>query len=153
MGAEKIEDTISRLESQMYGHNYQVTFGLHIFENCYNLDDFKREVKQNYKDSRPEEVQPIPLTEADLWEDINFALNYRGDSGAGLSLSGGKEKMLKVEQDKYKTFIKQFINKEIGIYSYPDEEGIPAYSVFWDFRFIVFTNDNKCLFIFGAASD
>ena len=137
----------------MYGHNYQVKFGLQIFENCYNLDDFKRKLKQVYKNSRPEEVKFIQLTEADLWEDIDFALNYRGDSSAGLSLSEGKEKLLKEEQEKYKAFIKQYINKETVIYSYPDEEGIPGYAVFWDFRFIVFTNDNKCLFIFGASSD
>ena len=153
MRADRIEDTFSQLESLMYGHNYQVKFGLHIFENCYNLDDFKRKLKQVYKNSRPEEVKPIQLTEADLWEDIDFAFNYRGDSGAGLSLSEGKEKLLKKEQEKYKAFIKQYINKETEIYSYPDDEGIPGYTVFWDFSFIVFTNDNKCLFIFGAASD
>lgn len=153
MAAEKVENIIKRLEKLMYGHNYQVKFGVNLFEDCYNFADFRGKLKQIYKDSRPDTVQPIPLTEKDLWEDIDFAFRFRGDSSAGLALSESKASILEKEQAKYKAFIKQFIDEEANIYSYPDDEGIPAYAVFWDFRFIIFAKENKCLFIFGAASD
>ncbi len=138
MGAVQIEDTISRLENLMYGYNYQVTFGLEILENCSNLDDFKNELKRLYKDSRPEKIQPIRITESDFWEGIDYALNYRGDSNAGLSLSENQEGDLEKEKAKYKAFIQQCIDKETEIFSYPDEEGIPAYAVFWDFEVVRF---------------
>lgn len=153
MAAERIEDTIKRLENLMYGHNYQVTFGVNLFMDCYNFDNFRGKLKQLYKDSKPDKVQPIPLTEKEFWEDIDNAFRFRGDSIAGLTLSESKADILEKEQAKYKAFIKQFIDEESKIYSYPDEEVIPAYAVFWDFRFIVFAKENKCLFIFGAASD
>jgi len=57
------------------------------------------------------------------------------------------------EQEKYKSIINDYINQNTKIYYYADEQGIPGYPVWWDFRFIVFVDDGNCLFIYGSASD
>lgn len=78
---------VDNLKHQMSGHNYQVTFGVDIFDNCITTDDFKRKLKQTYPNSRPESIDLIQFDKTD-------------------------------------------------IYSYPDEEGIPGYAVYWEFAFL-----------------
>ena len=137
----------------MYGHNYQVTFGVDIFDNCITTDDFKKKLKQTYPTSRPESIDLIQFNKTDFWEEIDYGMTYRGDNTAGLKLSSKKEEQLVTEQLSYKTFIDQFISDKTEIYSYPDEEGIPGYAVYWKFAFFVINVDRPSLFIYGSASD
>ncbi len=53
-------------------------------------------------------------------------MTYRGDNTAGLKLSS----QLVTEQSSFKAFIDQFIPNKTEIYSYPDEEGTPGYTVY-----------------------
>ena len=41
-----IINIIEQLEKLMYGHNYQVTFGIDVFDNCPSLNDFKINLKK-----------------------------------------------------------------------------------------------------------
>jgi len=150
---ENMRDILDQLEHLMYGYNYQVTFGIDIFENCTNLDEFKINLKNRFPDSKPELANLILCDIADFWDEINFGLNYRGDSVAGLTLDEKKSEKLEILQLAYKDLLRQFINEKTKIYSYPDEEGIPGYPVYWDYRFVMKTDDDKCLFIYGSSSD
>lgn len=147
-----MRDILDQIEHIMSGYNYQVTFGIEIFENCTNLDDFKINLKRIFPNSKPETVKLIPFDVADFCDEINFGLDYRGDSTAGLTLDEKKNEKLKTLQLAYKDFIRQFINKNTKIFSYPDEEGIPGYPVYWDYRFVIEAND-KYIFIYGSSSD
>ena len=101
------KNIIEQLEHLMYGYNYQVTFGIDIFDNCANLDDFKNNLKKKYPDSRPETTNLIFIDTADFWTEINFGLNYRGDSSAGLTLNEKENINLEKLQTLYKNFIGQ----------------------------------------------
>ncbi|MDR3669022.1 MAG: hypothetical protein P4L35_19505 [Ignavibacteriaceae bacterium] len=41
MTLEEFETTLYKLENVMYGHNYEVIFGIDIFENCSDIEEFK----------------------------------------------------------------------------------------------------------------
>jgi hypothetical protein len=150
---ESMRDILDQLEHIMYGYNYQVTFGIDIFENCTNLDEFKINLKKRFPYSRPENANLILYNVEDFWNEINFGLNYRGDSAAGLRLDEKENEKLEKLQLSYKDFLRQFINENTKIFSYPDEEGIPGYPVYWDYRFVVQTDNDKCIFIYGSSSD
>ena len=150
---ESMRDILDQLEHIMYGYNYQVTFGIDIFENCTNLDEFKINLKKRFPESRPEIANFILYNVEDFWDEINLGLNYRGDSAAGLTLDEKANEKLEKLQLSYKDFLRQFINENTKIFSYPDEEGIPGYPVYWDYRFVVQTDNDKCIFIYGSSSD
>lgn len=153
MRANEIKATLNTLEHLMYGYNYQVSLGIDIFEDCKTLDDFYRQVRLRYKDIKPENRQPVHLSETDFWEEIDYGFAFRGDGSAGLTLTLRKEEKLRLEKTKYKSFVQQFLSQRTKIYSYPDEEGIPFYVVYWGYAFILLNDDGPSLFLFGAASD
>ncbi len=146
-------DILNQLERLMYGYNYQVTFGIEIFENCINLDQLKVSLKKRFPDSRPEIANLIRVDYTEFWNQVNFGLNYRGDSSAGLTLTEKKQEKLGKIQTAYTDLLGQFISENTIIYSYPDEEGIPGYPVYWDYRFVIQTDKGKFLFVYGSSSD
>lgn len=95
----------------------------------------------------------IPFPNDALLEDIMDKLDFRGDNMAGLALTEEKENTLKVLQQQYLDHIRHFINDKTKSFCYADPEGIPGYPVFWEYRYVVFTDDNKIILIYGAASD
>src|SRR5689334_19860310 len=97
-----IPHILDQLEHLMYGHNYEVTFGIDRFTNCTTLEAFAINLKKVYPDARPENVTPIKVDGNHLWEEINFGLNYRGDKESGLSLTEDRQKLLEEIQDAYK---------------------------------------------------
>lgn len=143
----EIQKNLKRLEKLMYGHNHQVSFGLNVFDGCYNLDYALNKVEELYRDFKTEKVCSDQIDKEDFWSEVNFGLSYRGDYGAGLSLTKEKEGELEKHQAIYKDFISRFINPKTQFYSCTYLEG-----VFWDYNFLLITGD-KGLFIFGAASD
>lgn len=147
-----IKEIIERLEHLMYGHNYEVCFGIDIFDGSASAD-FKKSIKAKYPDTNPDKYPLTELTAQEFFEDIQDKFNYRGDHGAGLTLTKEKEIDLKAIQSKYFDFIKQFVNTNSKFYYYSDPDGIPGYPVFWDYRFVVFAENNKILFIYGSSSD
>ena len=153
MPSENISDLIKRLEHLMYGYNYQVTLGIDVFENCPNLDYFKNEFKKKYPLSKPETINLVPISIVDFWEEIDFGFNYRGDKSSGLTLDKKQQDQLEKLLASYKDFIHQYLNEKTKIYYYPDEEGIPGYPVFWDYSFVVQTDNNKFVFVYGSSSD
>ncbi len=152
MTPRDIGTTLYQLEQLMYGYNYEVKFGIDFFDHCTNLEAFKAALKKAYPNSQPDEITLVPMSLDDFWEEINFGLDYRGDTWAGLSLNQEREEKLKQRQKEYKEYISSFINHNTTIYNYPDEKGIPGYPVFWDYRFVLLS-EGKCLFIYGSASD
>ena len=148
-----MRDILDELEHLMYGNNYQVTFGIDIFENCINIDDFIIRLRERFPHSKPENTKLIPFNVEHFWDEINFGLTYRGDGISGLKLDKKKNEELEKLQLAYKDLLKQFINENTKIYSYPDDEGIPGYPVYWDYRFIIQNDHDKCLFIYGSSSD
>ena len=153
MTLEDLQTTLYRLEKVMYGYNYEVTYGVDLFENCSTEEEFKARLKQSYPQSKPEGVPLIPLTADDFWEEINFGLIYRGDRSAGLQLDENGQKIFDELQRQYKDFIYQHIDHEAKLYSYPDDTGIPGYPVFWDYRLVIQSPFNRYLFIYASSSD
>jgi hypothetical protein len=153
MTFEDLKTTLYRLEKVMYGYNYEVSYGMDIFENCATVEEFKMNLKKTYPGSKPNEISLIPITVNDFWEEINFGLSYRGDTWAGLRLDEkGQGTFEKLEKD-YKDFICEHIDNTTQFYSYPDTSGIPGYPVFWDYRFVLESSKRKFLFIYASASD
>jgi hypothetical protein len=149
----EITETLRRLEKLMYGYNYEVTCGLDIFDNCGTIDAFQEQLNERYKKVKAEGFHPILFDEAEFWEEVNFGLNYRGDDAAGLKLTTAKEEKLLNEQERFKTFINNFIGGTTKIYSYPDELGIGGYEVYWGFTFLLLNVDKPSLLIYASASD
>jgi hypothetical protein len=149
----EIRDVLKRLERLMYGHNFEVTFGMEIFEACDNYINFIDRLKILYPDASPENQTPIPHDFNSVIEAIQICFDYRGDNGAGLVLTEKRNQQVLIEQQKYLNFISAFSAGAVNAFSYPDETGIPGYRVWWDYKFILFNEKNRCLFIYGAASD
>ncbi len=137
----------------MYGYNYEVCFGVELFENCASYDVFKTNLKESFPKSNPETTTPIQFDKSFFWEEIEYGLNYRGDNSAGLILKETDKPKVEELQQKYVAFLKEFITESTEILSYPNDVGLPGYPVFWDYRFILFNEKDQCLFIYGSASD
>ena len=149
---DNIKDIINRLQKLMYGLNYEVCFGVDIFEGE-TEQDFKKKIINKYPETNPEKYPLTELSRQELVEEIGEYFDYRGDSGAGLTLTEAKEIELKLFQKKYFDFVNQYINANSKFYYYSDPNGIPGYPVFWEYRFVIFCDNKTILFIYGSASD
>lgn len=146
-------EILDPLEKLMYGYNYQVEFGIDVFDRCYSIADFKRQLKGKYPDAQPEDTSLVMISEQDMWVEINYGLDYRGDGGAGLSLDAVQQVKVDELQKQYRDFIHSFIDAQTILYIYPDMKGIPGYPVWWDYRFVLQANDHTFVFIYGSSSD
>ncbi len=124
-----IKKTIEQIEHLMYGVNYEVCLGVDFF-NVTTEDDFKTQLKAKYPDANPSGIPFTEVTYQEFYEDIQDKFNYRGDSGAGLTLTAKKELELKNLQNQFFDFINGEINKQSKFYFYPDPDGILGYPVF-----------------------
>jgi hypothetical protein len=146
-----IKEIIEQLEDLMYGYHYDVCFGIDIFDG-HTFEDFNKSIKAKYPDSNPYSCPLTEVTKQEFFDNITAKFDYRGDDGSCLELTEEKEADLKIVQGKYFDFIKQFVNEYSKYYYYSDAKGIPGNPVFWEYRFAVFTNNDKILFIYGSCS-
>ncbi|HLP53076.1 MAG TPA: hypothetical protein VK154_19445 [Chitinophagales bacterium] len=153
MGQIDIDIVMHRLSQLMCGYNYEVVFGLKVFDNCNTVEQLKSRLKITYPHSSPENVPLVSMAVEDFWEEINYGFDYRGDDVAGLELSPAEEIQLKELQQSYIRYIEALIIPGTEIYSYPDDRGLPVYTVYWGFHFAIFTTQKRCVFLFGAGSD
>jgi len=145
------DEIVQQIEHLMYGHNYQVTFGLDILEHCQSIEEAKAQVQQKYPAANMENIQQID--EQDIWKNVEYAFSYRGDAGAGLELLPEEEKQIEILQKRYTAFLKQFLMKTTSLYWIVDACGIPGYPVFWEYRYLCVNNTGKSLFVYASASD
>lgn len=151
MTIENIKTTLYKLEKLMYGFNYEVCLGIEIFEGCSDIDNFKICLKKTYP-GIDLGVSPIAISIVDFWEEINFSLTYRGDKRLGVELVVKNQEAFESLEKEYKNFLTSQIKPNVKIYSYPDHTAIPGYPVWWDYRFII-QSENSYIFIYGSASD
>jgi len=144
---ERIEALHRQLEKLMYGHNYDVSFHFHLFTNCQNTTDFDKEIKANCSEFYDESNCVIIRDVNDFWDQINFALTFRGDEGAGLSLTQSEENELDIVQQEYRNFINGFISPETKILDCPTGQGI-----FWGYNLFL-KNLDQSLHISAFADD
>ncbi len=147
-----INDTIKQIEHLMYGYNFEVCIGIDIFNGKTNID-FEKAVKEKYPNTNPQLYPLSSLNKDELLDDIIEKLNFRGDTAAGLTLTEEKEIKLKALQQKYLDFIGQFINEQTKYFYYSDPDGIPGYPVFWDYRYVLFADNDKIVLVYGSSSD
>lgn len=147
-----IYDIIKQIEHLMYGYNFEVCIGIDIF-NGKTTADFKKAVKEKYPDTNPDLYPLLSLDKDEFLSDIIDKFNFRGDKGAGLTLTEEKEIKLKALQQKYLDYIGQFINEQTKYFYYSDPEGIPGYPVFWDYRYVLFADNDKIILVYGSSSD
>ncbi len=136
----------------MYGHNFQVCLGIDIF-NGEATNDFVQAVKKKYPKTNPDQYSLLSLNKDELFDDIIDKLSFRGDKGAGLTLTQKKELKLKTLQQAYIDYIRQFINGQTTYFAYPYLDGLPGYSVFWDYCYVLFTDNHKIVFVYDSSSD
>ena len=150
---KNIGETLRGLEELMYGYNYNVAFGLDIFNSSPTLDEFRKQLYEKYNEVKAENIQPLLVDDGQFWQEVNFGLTYRGDEGAGLELTPEKEEKLLREQQRLTTFIKQYISKQTKIYRFSEELGVAFVSVFWGFTFLLLNENKPSILIYGSASD
>ena len=153
MQLDLIKTSLYRLEKLMYGYNFEVCFGIELFDDCTSYESFKTKLKKTFPDSTPENVIAVEVDSLSFWEEINHCLNHRGDRSEGYWLDNNNQEQIESEQKKYTDYLATFVSDNAKIFAYPDEKGIPGYSVYWDYRFIIFGEKGSCLFIYGSASD
>lgn len=147
-----IDEVVKEIERLMYGKNFEVCIGIDVFHGT-TMTDFERCIKEKYPGTNPNLYPLVPLDKTELVDDIKDKLNFRGDDAAGLTLTEEKELQLKTLQQKYVDYIEQFLNDKTKCFYYSDTDGIPGYPVFWDYRYVVFTDKDKIIFIYGSSSD
>jgi hypothetical protein len=148
-----IKENLNRLEKLMYGHNYEVTIGVDIFENCPTIEIFQKQLSDKYEKVKPQNFQPILFNKEDFWTDVKLGLEYRGDNVGGLKLTPKAESDLLKEQQNFTAFINYFISEKTKFYSYPEDLGMTGYIVYWGFTFLLLNPESPSLLIYGSASD
>lgn len=148
-----LKDIIDQIERQMSGLNYAITLGVAELGKCKDLDAIKASIKKTFPDSDAFNVELNETTEQDFWSILNDTFAYRGDEGSGLDLTIQEEEQLSAIQNEFKNALKERFLNNPKVYSYPDETGIPGNPVFWDYRFVICTVNNECIFVFASASD
>ena len=150
---ENIKTILARLEQLMHGPNYQAEYNVDIFDNCETLDKFHLQYRQMHEGKNIEKYTPTLIDKATFWDKLNFGLTYRGDRGAGLTLTPRQEEDLSITQSAFKDTIRQFISDKTRIYEYPEQTGIADCFVYWGHIFLLLNNDTPSTLIFGSASD
>src|SRR5689334_2355162 len=145
MSIDDVKVSLYKLGQLMYGYNYEVHFGIELFNNCKEYEDFSNRLKSIFPTSQPASVKLVPLDLQSFWEAINYGLQYRGDDVSGLKLTDKKQERVSSEQKIYIDFLQEFISETAQIFAYPDETGIPGYPVYWDYRFVLFNKKDQCL--------
>jgi hypothetical protein len=148
-----LNNVLHKLQQVLYGYNYEVTFGVEIFNNCETLEEFKLLLKNKFPDSRPDSVEIVPVTNDEFWEEIEYALEYRGDSSAGVQLDHSDQRQFLLLKNHYVNYLRTHVEPNSKVFLYPDEWGIPGYPVFWDFRFVILSKGAVAIFVYGSASD
>jgi len=120
------KDILRQLERSMYGVNYEVKFGIDYLGNCEDMEGFKTALRKVYPNSHPEKTSPISISLDDLWSEINYGFDYRGNNAAGLLLNKKQERAIKKIQNSYKELVGTFVTKNASIYSYPVNKEFPA---------------------------
>ena len=153
MEVYEMKKVLKNLEQKMYGHNYEVHFGVEVIENCETVNEVCIKLCMKYADNRFREVQPKSTNETSLWESIRYGFAYRGDNTAGLELNNEREEFLLTESKKYELFLRQYITNTTEVLSYSEESNVPYMFVFWGYSFVLFNSNGKSLFIYGLSSD
>jgi|SRR5579863_3901605 len=150
---EELNTTLYSLQKLLNGYNYEVVMGVEIFANCKTLEDVKLCLENKFPRSNPEVAVSGQATLDQFWQKLEFALEYRGDNVAGVELSGPKLDQFLQLKESLLSFLGDNIQPDSKIYFYSEDEGIPGYAVWWDFRFIILSSRTNALFVYGAASD
>ena len=91
-------------------------------------------------------------TEQEILEDVEKSLLYVGDDGAYPNLDFVKSENFKIITTKILESIKTELSKSSQVIGVSIVEGHPFYPVFWDFSFILESNENAYLVV-GSSSD
>ena len=144
---------MNNLERLMYGHNYEVYFGIEAFESNEDLDDFFRKIKVEYASHGLDYPRTILSNVEEFWDKINYGFQYRGDDAAGLKLTTKQEEELKIEQEKYNNLLLQLMSNKTTFYVFNDDKYIPHWHLFWGYSFVLINDDLPSFFIYGGSSD
>jgi len=153
MNFEDFKKLFRPLQRLMRGRNFCTIFGAIQFEECYNLSDFREQLKIAFIDTDPKNAKILSIERSIVLECIDEVFSYRGDSDSGFSLNSRRQNKLENLQRQYLEFIGQAISKDDECFSYVDELGIPGYPVFWSFCFIVIKPNGQSIFVYASASD
>ncbi len=61
----------------------------------------------------------MPMTIDDLWTELEFGLDHRGDSGAGVIITGSKLEQFAALKNKFLAILRDKIRTDSKIFSYP----------------------------------
>ncbi len=91
-------------------------------------------------------------TKQEVIDELSKALKYRGDHGSHPSLDYLDSLESKKDFDLVISTIKIFLDQSIRVVAFWLKDGHPFYPVFWDFAFLIETDESNILFI-GSSSD
>ncbi|MBO9153842.1 hypothetical protein ACFOTA_16600 [Chitinophaga sp. GCM10012297] len=146
-----ISKLIAAIEQRMYGHNFEVKLGFDVFNGSSEADFFAA-LKGRYPDADTTQTL-IAATTNSLVAHILACFNYRGDDGAGLKLSVEKERKLLDLQQQYFDVLEGFLGPDAQPFVLPNYNGLPGYPVWWDFRYVIFSDANRIALAYGSSSD
>ena len=148
----KIGSVLRKFEKLLYGHNYEVHLGIDIFMGK-TMNDFELHFRNKYPKVQAHFSKFLPLTREQFLTGIINSLSYRGDKGAGVVLTPEKEIEFQKLENKYFKFLNQFLSKEAKLFYYSDKKSIPFDFIFWGYSYVIFTDNDKIIFVFGSSSD
>ncbi|HEX4818218.1 MAG TPA: hypothetical protein VFV66_36235 [Nonomuraea sp.] len=145
-----MDELLARLEHLTDGLNYATTFRLLPLPAGTSLRNAETAIVQVYPEAKL--IEPTLVDAATVWEEIDYAFDYRGDGDPGPELTDAQEVELRELQGRYRDYVRSFIGPESAIYL-GGFRGLPGYPVFWGFCFLLLNADREGLFLFGTASD
>lgn len=147
----EMRDLIFQLEYLLFGQNYQVHIGGVLLGQCDSINSCINALKVTFSISYEPQIEDTTLET--VLSEIDSGFGYRGDSGAGFQLSATEEESLGQLTKQYKNFLSNYISTNSEFYRYKNDEGIPGYPVFWDYRFIIHNRNAESIFLYASSSD
>ncbi|MDY7227623.1 hypothetical protein [Hyalangium rubrum] len=138
------------------GLNYVVTLDVKVLEPSGEELSWPEVVRRCYPESEPHtaKVRQVPLEE--MKAEIDSSLGYEGDEGAGPRLTAAKRKQLGEELlPAFWSELEALLSlRDTDIYEYPSDKGLPGYTVFWFYAYVLHDRkQGRWIVLMGSSSD
>ncbi|WP_143195230.1 hypothetical protein [Archangium sp. Cb G35] len=151
-----VSEVLRRLEQLVAGYNYSVTLDVKALDLPGEELPLIEVMRTCYPESRPHlsKVRRVSLEE--LKTDVDACLRYEGDESSGPRFTAARRE--KLERELLPAFWRALAElipyEEAELHDYPDETGLPGYSVYWFFAYVLHDRmRRRCVVITGSSSD
>ena len=149
---DEINKLFARISSKLYQHSLNYCANFKMFPCGAKQNDSLEQLVQTTFGENAVVDSACVVTQQEVIDELRNALAYRGDQGSHPSLDYLGSSESKNDFDLVLANIQSMLDRSSRIVAFCLREGHPFYPVFWDFAFLIQTDDESILFI-ASSSD